>query len=79
MGTGDLCQVSPVPGAPSSGTLGESQAKFRDGRAGIVEGSFGYQAHGFRIMENSFCQETRGTRLRGSPIAMWLNVVLTLG
>ena len=34
MGTGDLWRVSPVPGAPSSSTPRESQAKFGDGPCG---------------------------------------------
>ena len=53
----------PVPAVPSSGTIRESQAKFRDGTVWIVEGSCGYRARGVSIRGNSIYRETRGTRL----------------
>ena len=64
MGTGDLCRVSQVLGAPSSGTPRESQTKFRDE---LEKGPVGTRPTGSVFGKNSFCRETWGTRLRGSP------------
>ena len=53
----------PVPGAPSSGTPRESQAKVRDGTVlGLYKGPLGSV-----FGESLFYRETWGTRLWGSP------------
>ena len=60
----------PVPGAPSSATPRESQAKFRDGTIrGLKKGSVCTGHAGSIFGENSFCQEIRGTRLGGRRVA----------
>ena len=55
-----------MPGAPSSGTPRESQAKFRD-RVEIVEGTCGYWARGVSIPGRFVLSKNPGTRTGGSP------------
>ena len=60
--------MRPEPGAPSSGTLPESQAKFRDGTVWVLKkGPVGTGPGGSVFGENSFYRETRGRRRGGSP------------
>ena len=52
-----------MPGAPSSGTPRESQAKLRD-RGGIVEGSCGYRARGVSIRGKFVLSRSPGYKAR---------------
>ena len=54
-----------MPGAPSSGTPRESQAKFRDGTVwGLWKGPVDTAPAGSVFGENSFYQETPGYKTR---------------
>ena len=56
------------PGAPSSGTPRESQAKFRDGTVWVLwKGPVGTGPGGSVFGENSFYRETLGRRRGESP------------
>ena len=61
--------MRPEPGAPSSGTLPESQAKFRDGTVWVLKkGPVGTGPGGSVFGENSFYRETRGRRRGGRHV-----------
>ena len=65
----------PVPGARSSGTPRESQAKFRDGTVwGFYKGPVGTAVN----MRGKFVL-SKNLGYRPGEGAMWLNVVLTSG
>ena len=60
-----------VPGAPSSGTSRESQAKFREGTMwGLYKGPVGIEFVGSVFGETSFYRENWGTKQGGSPCGL---------
>ena len=60
--------MRPEPGAPSSGTPRENQAKFRDGTVCVLKKGPVGTGPGVSVFgENSFYRETRGRRRGGSP------------